>query len=108
MALASNGPAGLEISPCEYRLEGQRLFLLIPGTSEHLVNIELNPQVAITLDHWRLVGIASAVNDQKFYQAGEGCFENLLEVLPSRFEFLTPDTNQVIETIDIAEEDWVS
>ncbi len=101
--LASSGPAGLEISPCECRSEGLRLLLLIPGTSEHLVNIELNPQVAITQDHWRLAGKAKPVQNQQCFQAGYG--KKLLQVLPSRFEFLAQDTNQVVETIDIDEDD---
>lgn len=106
VALASSGPAGLEISPCECWSEGIRLFVLIPSTSEHLVNIELNPQVAITQDHWRLVGTAKPAQNQTHFQAGERYGKKPLEVHPSRFEFMAQDSNQVVETIDIGEDDW--
>ena len=103
--LASCGPAGLEIGPCEARADGLRLILLIPATSEHLVNIEENPEVAITQDHWRLSGIATAARDHPLCPEAEQSGLAPLIVRPCRFEFLTQDTHQVAETIDIGPND---
>jgi hypothetical protein len=98
--LATNGPAGLEISPCESRADGLELILLIPATSEHLVNIEADPTVAVTQDHWRLTGVVIDDCDKPEGMNGLSLFAQV-RVHPSRFEFLTPDTHQVIETIDV-------
>jgi hypothetical protein len=32
------------------------LYLLIPATSDHLYNLEHEPQVVLTTDHWQLRG----------------------------------------------------
>ncbi len=103
--LATHGPAGLEISPCEARSDGLTLFLLIPATSEHLVNIEANPEVAITQDHWRLTGTAISPCDSLLCPETEQSGLTRMVVCASRFEFLAKDTLQVMETIDIGEDD---
>jgi hypothetical protein len=105
VTLATSGPAGLEISPCESRADGLNLILLVPTTSEHLVNIETEPQVAITQDHWRLTGKATPTRNSALVTEAEVSQLMALEVHPCRFEFLTQVTHQVVETIDIYEDD---
>jgi hypothetical protein len=103
--LATSGPAGLEISPCEVRSDELTLFLLIPATSEHFVNIEANPDIAITQDHWRLTGTATPQGADIVCPETERSGLIPLMVRPLRFEFLTHDTHQVVETIDFSEDD---
>lgn len=105
VTLATSGPAGLEISPCESKRNGLNLILLIPATSEHWVNIEAQPLVAVTQDHWRLTGTAMLPYDTTILSEAVTAELKALEVHPLRFEFLTQNTHQVVETIDIGDDD---
>jgi hypothetical protein len=59
--LASNGPAGMQVSelPCEAL--GLSLYLLVPGVSDHLYNLSENPIVTLLTAYWQLTGEAKVV-----------------------------------------------
>ena len=60
--LATNGPAGVQISefPCEaLDLE---LYLLVPQTSDHLFNLEHVSTVSLLTDIWDLKGEAQTLS----------------------------------------------
>jgi len=54
--LATTGPAGLQarMIPCESR--EVFLYLLLPGTSDQLLNLEHDPKVIVTTAEWQLQG----------------------------------------------------
>ena len=56
--LSTHGAAGIQanIFPCESVDLG--LYLLIPRTSDHLFNLEHNPEVVLTTDTWQVRGVA--------------------------------------------------
>jgi hypothetical protein len=56
--LATSGPAGLQahVLPCV--ASGIQLYLLLPCTSDHLLNLEADPAVVVTTAGWQLRGRA--------------------------------------------------
>lgn len=103
--LATSGPAGVQISACPARPVGLRLYILLSVTSEHLVNLEHNPDAAIIQDLWRLSGTAAPFELASPFSETEARWHRVVEVRPRRFEFLASDAVQVLETIDVEETD---
>jgi hypothetical protein len=56
--LATDGPTGLQAGefPCEAC--GLELYLLVPGTCDHLINLEQNPDVILLCSAWEMRGKA--------------------------------------------------
>ncbi len=54
--LATSGPAGLQarVYPCE--AVGMCLYLLVPGTSDQLFNLEYEPTAVVSTPQWQLHG----------------------------------------------------
>jgi hypothetical protein len=102
--LATSGPAGLQISLCPYRTDDLRLFVLLPSQSEHLVNLEAKPEIAVTADSWRLFGSAHRAEPDcmpQSWQTGKSAWLDVIVITPSRFEFVEPGDANVRETIDV-------
>jgi hypothetical protein len=59
--LATSGPAGVQAGefPCE--AVGLELYLLVPGTSDHLFNLEHDPSVSLLSTAWEVKGEAQIV-----------------------------------------------
>jgi hypothetical protein len=62
--LASAGPAGVQASWVECLASGLRLYLLLPSTADHLLNIEATGEVALAGDGWRLSGRARCLEGE--------------------------------------------
>ena len=60
--LATNGPAGLQadLFPCVAR--GTRLYLLLPCTSDHLLNLDYDPAAVVTAAGWQVRGQARVLD----------------------------------------------
>ena len=60
--LATFGPADIQanVFPCEGL--GTTLYLLVPRTSDHLLNIESNPRVVATAIGWQAQGQAEVLS----------------------------------------------
>lgn len=56
--LATDGPAGVLATECRCEASGLALYLLLPQTSDHLLNLEQNPRVAVATDALELTGRA--------------------------------------------------
>jgi hypothetical protein len=54
--VATYGPAGLQADLVPCAALGLRLYLLVPSTSEHLLNLETNPDVVVATATWRVHG----------------------------------------------------
>jgi hypothetical protein len=56
--LVSNGPSGLQAGYYRCEALGLELYLLVPGTSDHLFNLEQETNVTLLSSAWELKGIA--------------------------------------------------
>jgi hypothetical protein len=61
--LATTGPAGIQASMVHCAGRGTTLYVLVPDTSDHLFNLESEPEVAVTAETWHLRGTADIVQD---------------------------------------------
>lgn len=64
--LATYGPAELQASQLPCAADGMRLYLLLPATSDHLLNLENRAEVVVTTPEWQLRGRARVLD------SGEG------------------------------------
>lgn len=62
--LASAGPAGVQASWVDCLASGLRLYLLLPLSADHLINIEATGEVAMAGNGWRLSGKARALEGE--------------------------------------------
>ncbi len=56
--LATSGPAGVQASEVPCAARDLALYLLVPQTSDHLFNLEQNPEVTVLSAGWELKGEA--------------------------------------------------
>src|SRR5436309_2603231 len=56
--LATSGPAGLQANVVPCMASDIQLYLLLPRTSDHLLNLEDDPAVVITTAEWQVRGRA--------------------------------------------------
>ena len=101
--LATTGPAGLQASmvPCAGR--GITLYLLVPDTSDHLFNLETEPEVAVTAESWRLHGMADIIQDSlELFSAEQSQWHTVVRITPIRLHILPAKGRPVnyAETID--------
>lgn len=105
--LSTYGAAELQATllPCESI--GLRLYILLPATSDHLLNLESSPEVVVTAADWQLRGTA-AIMDAPNYPVGLGLlsrpevqWSRVVEVTPCRMHLRRQDGWGYSETIDI-------
>lgn len=107
LTLSTFGPAGLQSSrlPCE--AAGTCLFMLIPRTSDHLFNLEANPDVVVVNGEWNLRGVARVVSPEaapssiQIMRTLETQWSVLVEIKPSRVHILRTEPCGYSETIDV-------
>lgn len=105
--LSTSGPAGIQarIFPCEAR--ELYLYLLVPGTSDHLLNLEQSPSAVVSTPGWQLRGNGKALPPQvgptnlqlPHAPQATGCI--LVEFQPTQLQIYRKDGWGFIETIDI-------
>jgi hypothetical protein len=104
--LATDGPAGLQLSelPCEAL--GLEVYLLLPQTSDHAFNLEHNPAVTLLTAAWKMQGkarIASKVEEElELLRRPEGAWSVLVQVAPARIHILGDRGWGNAETIDLS------
>jgi hypothetical protein len=109
VTLSTYGPANLQVAelPCEAR--GLRLYVWTPSSSDHLFNLETNPEVVVTTTHWQLRGHARALLGQAalaglaLTQGRSEQWGTLLEVRPTQIQLGRWADANYGETIDIDE-----
>jgi len=104
--LATCGKADLQVSrlPCEGH--DLRLYLLVPRTSDHLFNLEHEPQVVVVTEAWELRGTGRRVTageqppDLGLARRPEAQWSDLVEVCAERLH-LYEAGGRTAETIDV-------
>ena len=100
--LATTGPAGIQASMVQCTVRGTTLYMLVPDTSDHLFNLEMEPEVAVTAQSWHLRGTADIVKDSTdLFAADQRLWHTVVRVTPVRLHILpdgTPPNHA--ETID--------
>lgn len=87
--LATTGPAGLQASMVPCASQGIILYLLVPDTSDHLFNLESEPEVAVTAENWRLRGAAEIVQDRAdLFSTEKSQWHTLIRIRPIRLDIM--------------------
>jgi hypothetical protein len=105
--LASSGPAGLQaqIVPCAAR--GMVLYLLVPRTSDQLLNVEHDGAVVVTTTHWHMQGCARVVAragcPEELLSHPEAAWSTVVAVQPAKVSIAQRAGWGAAETIDVEE-----
>jgi hypothetical protein len=105
--LATSGPAGLQadLFPCVAC--GTLLYLLLPCTSDQLLNLDNDPQVVVTAAGWQMRGRARVLDSAEqlalgLLMDGPGApWSLVVEVLPARVTIAQRQGWGAAETIDL-------
>lgn len=108
--LSTCGPAGIqaEILPCEAL--GMSVYLLVPGTSEHLYNLEGQSSLVVTTNEWQLNGAgrvlmpSEAPDGLTLLKPAQSCGCLVIEVKPIRLQVGSAGGRGFSETIDFPEQ----
>lgn len=101
--LATSGPAGLQASVVRCAGLETSLYLLVPSTSDHLFNLESEPEVAVTTESWGLRGTAEIIPDNPhLFSAEQQQWHTIVRVTPLRLHIQPVKGGPVTyaETID--------
>jgi hypothetical protein len=103
--LSTHGAAGIQanVFPCES--VGLGLYLLVPRTSDHLFNLEQNPEVVVTTEAWQLRGVGCIASEHPaelgLLQLPDAAWCEVLAVRPRRLQIEPQGSLSHAETIDI-------
>ena len=100
--LATTGPAGIQASMVQYSAREITLYLLVPATSDHLFNLELEPEVAVTTPTWHLRGRALIDHaPPDLFSVDQRQWHTVIRITPVRLH-IQPEQGPVhhAETID--------
>jgi hypothetical protein len=103
--LSTHGAAGIQanVFPCECL--DLCLYLLVPRASDHLFNLEHNPEVVVTTETWQVRGAARIAPDcpgeLTLLQQPDAAWSEVVMVRPTRLQIEWPGGSGHAETIDI-------
>lgn len=105
VTLSSSGAAGLQASRLPCQALGTELFVLVPRASDHLFNIETQPEVVVINETWNLKGrarlAAPAAWPPELRGHPEAKWSSVLAIQPIRLNLLCRETGSPTETIDV-------
>jgi hypothetical protein len=105
--LATSGPAGVQANAFVCESIGMLLYMLVPRTSDHLLNLEADPTAVATTAQWHARGIARIVPpealpvDLMLLQHPDAPWCVVVELRPVRVEASRPSGWGPSETIDV-------
>jgi hypothetical protein len=113
LILSSCGPAEIQSSRISCAAQNLTLYVFIPQSSDHLLNLEQKPEIVAVTDAWDLHGTARVLPQDQIpagillHEGSAGPTNlnfalgySLVEIRPSRLTFHTPTGLGNIETID--------
>jgi len=98
VTLATCGPAGPQIGLVPYRVQQLDLYLFVPHGSDHLFNLESQPELAVLAPSWKLSGRGMTQNGKAIAPLHH--WQTVIAVYPTRLHVLSEDGQSAIETID--------
>ncbi|MEP7356640.1 MAG: hypothetical protein ABI847_05330 [Anaerolineales bacterium] len=105
VTLTTSGSAGLQAGHLPCQALGTLLYVLVPRASDHLFNLETQPEVVVVDEIWNLKGRAQlaalAVWPPRLRQHPDAKRCEVIEIHPSRLSLLCRETGSPIETIDV-------
>jgi hypothetical protein len=105
VTLSSYGPAGIQAAVFACEATGVTLYLLVPRTSDHLFNLEHNPNVVATAETWQLRGTARVAEQRPaglaLLQEPDASWCELVEIQPARLQIGRSEGGGYAETFDI-------
>ena len=105
--LATHGPAGLQVAEVPCQAVNLDLYLLLPWTSDHLFNLEQDPNVTLLTPGWELKGAARLISptppdlDLDLLREPAAAWSALLQVTPSRIQVRRPHGWGYLETLEL-------
>lgn len=105
--LATNGPAGLQVGLFPCAASDLVLYMLLPRTSDHLLNLDASSSAVITTPDWQVHGRARAVPAAELpaglelLDAPEAPWSVVVEVRPARVAIARREGWGPAETIDL-------
>ena len=103
--LSTHGAAGIQANVFACEAIDLALYLLIPRTSDHLFNLEQNPDVVITTDTWQVRGVAYIAPERPdglaLLQQPDAAWCEVVMVRPTRLQIEPQGGLGHAETIDI-------
>ncbi len=108
VTFATHGAAGLQTSFLPCQAVGTRLYVLVPKTSEHLVNLEGSREIVALTERWELRGKAHCIPlsshpELALAQMPDAAWNALVEIHPIRVQIAREDGAGYSATIDIDE-----
>lgn len=106
VTLSSHGPAGIQAQVLPSIAVGLRLFVIVPTTSDHLFNLELEPDVVATTANWQLRGYGRSLLPSELppnfplQSAIQATDYTVVEITPVQLEIGRPNGSGFSETID--------
>lgn len=106
--LSTYGAADLQASLLACEAVGMRLYLLVPATSDDLLNLESQPEVVVTTPAWQLRGIGRVLAGADYppglalCRKPEAQWSRLVEIRPVRLHIRGDSGWGFSETIDVA------
>jgi hypothetical protein len=104
--LATSGPAGLQAHVALCAASGVRLYLLLPRTSDQLLNLDHDPAVVVTTAEWQVWGRGRVLSEAEraaapLLDAPDAPWSVVVEVQPTRVSIAQPMGWGAAETIDL-------
>lgn len=107
VTLASSGPGGLQadVFPCQ--AFDLRLYVMLPCTSDHLVNLESDPAVVVAAEGWQARGLARVLAwsdlppELGLVNAPDADWSEVIEICPTRVGLGRREGWGYEETIDL-------
>ncbi|MFN2291735.1 MAG: pyridoxamine 5'-phosphate oxidase family protein [Anaerolineae bacterium] len=103
--LSTHGAAGIQANVCPCESIDLGLYLLVPRTSDHLFNMENNPEVVVTTEAWQLRGVACIAPEHPvqlaLLQLPDAAWCEVVAVRPTRLQIEPQGGFGHAETIDV-------
>jgi hypothetical protein len=105
VTLSTYGPAEIQTDVFSCAAVDLTLYVLVPRTSDHLFNLENNPQVVVTTETWQLRGTARVAGQHPaglalLHRPDAGWCE-LVEIRAMRLQIKRSEGRGYAETFDI-------
>jgi len=100
--LATCGPSGPQVSRVQCKPQGTTLILHVPRSSDHLFNLEHQPEVAVLTPEWQLRGSAQILNPAtcSVQESPLSNWNAMVKIQPIRLQIFGDDGLSFVETID--------